>query len=379
MTDPIRDELHRLSEEFKKLVAVEETTPEQLVQRFRLTLDEAKEWLENEPKYPSDVSYHDASNRRQVNRTSEHNVLLFELGPLLKLPMLQSASLNRTRQTYKMRKKEADWGNFLFKKIVILGIVSLAAIAVALMPSPGNLLYPQAPKSLTSAPKSTGTVAQISAQDRLTFEPSNGAPANLASPQPVAQPTSQPAIKTDPGPVYTNVTIEPESVTVTVDQTFQVEIWINNVTGMAGWQIILVWNRQILKCVQAHVNTPPEWGGVGFDWFNKTVADVDPDAVYTAWQFGPGIENDFDATHGHYSKAECWGPHGGPYQNALNGSIAIVTLTFQALQAGSTSLYFSKDDYNSIGGYYEGMIIGNGDAQSIAHTDCEGFVDVQAP
>ena len=73
--DPIRDELHRLSEEFKKLVgeatpeqSIEKTTSEQLT-KFGLTTNEAKAWLNNEPNFSSDVSYHEPQNRRKVTRT----------------------------------------------------------------------------------------------------------------------------------------------------------------------------------------------------------------------------------------------------------------------------------------------------------------------
>jgi hypothetical protein len=59
--DPVGDELHRLTKEFRKLAglptdsnAPETTSPEQLT-RFGLTLNEAKAWLEQEPNYaPAD-------------------------------------------------------------------------------------------------------------------------------------------------------------------------------------------------------------------------------------------------------------------------------------------------------------------------------------
>ena len=209
-------------------------------------------------------------------------------------------------------------------------------------------------------------------------------------------------VQSEPVPVFTNVSIMPNNVVVVIGQTFSVEVWVNNVTGMAGWQIELLWSSSVLKCTQAQVNTPAAWGGVGFDWFNKTAADVDPKAVYTAWEYGPGIVdnydvlygdmcNDYSATCGEYFKCEVWGPRGSPYQNTFNGSLAIVTLTFQALQAGSTSLYFSMDDYISTGGgyydgtnyitttggYYEGITVGNGNAEPIAINVYNGFVEVQ--
>jgi len=60
MSDPIRDELHRLNEEFKKLlgnssndISLEEASPEQLIRDFGLTKNEAEAWLRNEPSFKS--------------------------------------------------------------------------------------------------------------------------------------------------------------------------------------------------------------------------------------------------------------------------------------------------------------------------------------
>ena len=63
MSDPIRDELHRLSEEFRKLAGLPESTKipslatieknniSVLMDEFGLTYDQAKVWLEQEPNY----------------------------------------------------------------------------------------------------------------------------------------------------------------------------------------------------------------------------------------------------------------------------------------------------------------------------------------
>jgi hypothetical protein len=218
--------------------------------------------------------------------------------------------------------------------MVILGIVSLVVIAIALSPSPGNVLY-QA--------RSVTTLGQAPVQ-------------------------SDPASD----PIVTSVAVVPGDVVVNLSQTFTVEVWINNVTNMAGWQIRLVWNRGIIKCVEAQINTPPEWGGVPFDWFNITEADankIDPNAVYAAWQFAQGIENEYNDTCGQYVKAECYGPRGGSYHNAFSGSIAAVKLTFQTLWIGSTSLSLDID----------GTIIGDNNANPIAYTVQNALVKVQAP
>lgn len=222
----------------------------------------------------------------------------------------------------------------MITKMMILGIVSLVVIAIALSPSPGTPLH----------------------QAQSTTTP------------------SQTLVQSDPvtGSVLTSVAVVPEEVVVTLNQTFTVEVWINNVTDMAGWQIRLVWNREIIKCVKAQVNTPPEWGGVPFDWFNKTESDankIDPNAVLAAWLFAQGVENEYSDTYGQYVKAECRGPRGGSYHNAFNGSIAVVTLTFQALGTGSTSLSLDVND----------IVIGSSDARPIAHTVQSGLVEVQMP
>jgi hypothetical protein len=59
LSDPIRDELHRLSEEFKKLVGestekegIEIITPDQLT-KYGLTPGEAEAWFKYEPNFQS--------------------------------------------------------------------------------------------------------------------------------------------------------------------------------------------------------------------------------------------------------------------------------------------------------------------------------------
>jgi len=59
LSDPIRDELHRLSEEFKKLVGEpnekedNNTTLEQLIRFYGLTSSEAEAWIRYEPDFQS--------------------------------------------------------------------------------------------------------------------------------------------------------------------------------------------------------------------------------------------------------------------------------------------------------------------------------------
>lgn len=181
---------------------------------------------------------------------------------------------------------------------------------------------------------------------------------------PLQSPTPQP-IKTVPIPIYANFTVTPENITINVNQTFKVNIWINNVTDMAGWEMQFLWDKHAIKCIRAQVNTPREWGGAGYDWFNKTEADVNVSDVYTAWLWGPGIEDNYSDTFGRYYKAETFGPYGSGYMNTFNGSIPVVTLTFQVLQTGSSLMRL------------ENVKIGNGDAQPIGFSVTNEIVEVQ--
>jgi hypothetical protein len=78
--DPIGDELHKLSEEFKKLLGesfgkqgIKETTPEELSRLFGLTLNQAKAWLKKEPNYiPADgFSQHEKQPKNSQNRQQD--------------------------------------------------------------------------------------------------------------------------------------------------------------------------------------------------------------------------------------------------------------------------------------------------------------------
>lgn len=242
----------------------------------------------------------------------------------------------------------------------------MAAIAVALMPSPGNFLYRQAANELAGNSTPITTAVQLSTQVVPVTDVIVGV-ANQTSSPPVTSPAPQPTVNRVPVPIYANVTVTPENTTATVNQTFKVDIWINNVTDMAGWQFGLLWSKETIKCVEVQVNTPPEWGGIGFDWFNKTEADVNVSDVYTAWQFGEGMNNDYSDTCGRYFKAEIFGPHGSGYSNTFNGSIPVVTLTFQALQAGSSTLSLTEVE------------IGNAKATPIGYAAYSGTVEVQEP
>lgn len=75
MSDPIRDELHRLVKEIGDLIDgnidkfIEKTTPCQLI-KYGLTLGEAEAWFNNEPNFQSIRRiFTTSSNRRRLYRT----------------------------------------------------------------------------------------------------------------------------------------------------------------------------------------------------------------------------------------------------------------------------------------------------------------------
>jgi hypothetical protein len=166
-------------------------------------------------------------------------------------------------------------------------------------------------------------------------------------------------------PVVTGTTIfvVPDQLTVFENDTFIVNVRLNDVVNLAGWQFDLYWDSAMLRCLNATVNTPVEWGGLAFDFFNKTIADaneIDPNSVYAAWQFGSGIDNNYDVAHGRYSKAECYGPYGSGYHNTFNGSISLVTLTFKATHSGTTALTLGD------------TLLGDSSALAMQHTKLSG-------
>jgi hypothetical protein len=133
----------------------------------------------------------------------------------------------------------------------------------------------------------------------------------------------------------TVVAVMPGKVVVEVNDVFAVDIWIDNIIDLRGWEVSFFWNRSMLYCTKARVNTPIEWGGMPFDCFNKTAADVDRNAEYTALQFGDGICNEWYLDgYGAYMKCES----AIRAANSVNRSLSIITLWFKALQTGSTFL-----------------------------------------
>jgi hypothetical protein len=137
------------------------------------------------------------------------------------------------------------------------------------------------------------------------------------------------------------VSVSPTQTTVFKGETFNVSVGVSSVTDLNGWQFTLYWDRTMLNCTGAAPQSPTEWGGNTID-------------------MGPGLQSNYNSTHSRYSFARAVTDQGSPF----NGSTTIATLTFQALQPGTTSLTLTD------------TLLGNSTAQPITCGVSSGSVTV---
>jgi hypothetical protein len=139
----------------------------------------------------------------------------------------------------------------------------------------------------------------------------------------------------------TIVLLDPNQVIVFKGDNFTVNVNIANVTNLLGWEFKLYWNSTVLNCTSASVVTPTIWQG-------NTQDD------------GPGLQANYNSTNGRFWQAEAANYPAPPF----NGSTTIATLTFQALQPGTTSLTLTD------------TVLGDNAAQPIACSLSSGSVTV---
>ena len=138
-----------------------------------------------------------------------------------------------------------------------------------------------------------------------------------------------------------SVVVDPSQLTVFKGEVFTVNVKVTGVTDLCGWEFKLYWNSTVLNCTNAVVQTPAEWQ-------NNTQ------------NYGPGLEANYNATNALY-----WEGQSATYpDSSFNGSMTIATLTFQAMQPGTTPLTLTD------------TILGNSTAQPIAYTASSGSVNV---
>jgi hypothetical protein len=139
----------------------------------------------------------------------------------------------------------------------------------------------------------------------------------------------------------TSISLYPSQITVCKGETFSVNITVNNVTDMYGWELKLYWNNTILTCTKAEVYVPAVWGE------DNTKA-------------GAGIQNTFNTTYGRYWKAvSALSP-----APAFNGSMTIATLTFEAKATGTSVLDFQETK------------LSDNQASAISHSATDGSVTI---
>jgi hypothetical protein len=120
-----------------------------------------------------------------------------------------------------------------------------------------------------------------------------------------------------PSPVSTNTILftYPFLNRVIEDESFSVNVTLFNASRLVGWEFRLYWNNFVLECTDLQIHVPEVWGENGIE-------------------LGPGVENDFNITHG-----RCYVALTSLYPApSFNGSMIVVTLTFQAKTVGITKL-----------------------------------------
>jgi hypothetical protein len=139
----------------------------------------------------------------------------------------------------------------------------------------------------------------------------------------------------------TTLLVDPGQLAVFKGEMFTVSVKVQNAVDLRGWEFQLYWNNTVLNCTNANIQTPAEWQD-------------------STMEFAPGFENNYNATHGRFFKAQS-AIDPAP---SFNGSMTIVTLTFQAMQPGTTSLTLTD------------TLLGNSTAQPITCSVSSGSVNV---
>jgi subtilase family serine protease len=139
----------------------------------------------------------------------------------------------------------------------------------------------------------------------------------------------------------TSVTVDPSSTTVFKGEVFNASVDVSSVTDLLGWEFQLYWNSTMLNCTNVAIQTPSQWQG-------------------STLTVGSGLQENYNATTALY-----WQGQAGTYPaSSFNGSMTMVTLTFQALQPGTTPLTLTD------------VKLANSTAQPIACSVSSGSVTV---
>jgi len=151
-------------------------------------------------------------------------------------------------------------------------------------------------------------------------------------------------IKVKPGP---EVTLGPDPYPVGTE--FVVNITIYDVANLYGWEVKLFWDNSLLNCTDEEYPIFPE----GVDW-------EDPNNI----KLGPGIEQDYNTTHGRWYHGFSALPVSQPYPKSFNGTTNLVTLTFNVTDLGVTTLDLQETK------------LSDPDATPITHNDDDSTVTI---
>ena len=125
----------------------------------------------------------------------------------------------------------------------------------------------------------------------------------------------------------TVVKVEPEKVTMgpepAIGQQFTIDITLYNVVDLYGWEVKLFWDNSLLNCTAEEFPILPE----GLNWET-------PNSI----ALGPGIEQNFNATHGRWFHGLSALPVTQPWPESFNGTMNLVVLTFNVMDLGVTTL-----------------------------------------
>jgi len=155
----------------------------------------------------------------------------------------------------------------------------------------------------------------------------------------------------------TVIKVEPETITLgpepAVGQQFTIDITMYDVADLYGWEVKLFWDNSLLNCTgEEYPILPP-----GLNW-------EAPNSLL----LGPGIQQEFNATHGRWYHGLSALPMSPPMPEPFTGTIKLATLTFEVLSQpplnGSCVLDLSDTK------------VSDSDAVSIDHEDVDGFYEI---
>ena len=138
--------------------------------------------------------------------------------------------------------------------------------------------------------------------------------------------------------------LSPTIVSAAPVTSFSVDVVLEDVANLVGWEFKLFWDNSILEGVTDVVHVP-----AGCNW-----------EAPNNFELGPGIEQDHNATNGRYYKALVLLPEAEPHPTPFNGTTMLVTLTFSVKANGSCVLDLSDTKLADSDAYPLGHMIEDG-------------------